>query len=138
MTTAGDEHPVEFERLMRTDTVDFVQLSYSIDDRRAADRLLPLAADRGMAVLVNSGARPRQPISRDRRSAATGMGCGVRLHELEPVPTEVRDLAPGLVTCAIPGMRQARHVEDNMAAVRGRLPDTAMRRRMEQHFDSIL
>jgi aryl-alcohol dehydrogenase-like predicted oxidoreductase len=137
MTTAGDEHPVEFERLMRTESVDFVQLSYSIDDRRAADRLLPLAADRGMAVLVNR---------------ALGRGNLFRTIGDHPVPDWAAEfdcaswgqfllkyvISHPAVTCAIPGMRQARHVIDNMAAVRGRLPDAAMRTRMERYFDSIV
>jgi len=137
MTTAGDEHPVEFERLMRSETVDFVQLSYSIDDRRASDRLLPLAADRGMAVLVNR---------------ALGRGNLFRAIGNRPLPDWAAEfdctswgqfllkyvISHPAVTCAIPGMRQARHVVDNMAAVRGRLPDAAMRSRMESYFDSML
>jgi aryl-alcohol dehydrogenase-like predicted oxidoreductase len=137
MTTAGDEHPVEFERLMRTDTVDFVQLSYSIDDRRAADRWLPLAADRGMAVLVNRalgrGNLFRTIGSRALPEWAAEFDCASWSQFLLKYV-----ISHPAVTCAIPGMRQARHVEDNMAAVRGRLPDAAMRRRMEQHFDSIV
>jgi len=137
MTTAGDEHPVEFERLMRTETVDFVQLSYSIDDRRAADRLLPLAADRGMAVLVNR---------------ALGRGNLFRAIGDRPLPDWAAEfdctswgqfllkyvISHPAVTCAIPGMRQPRHVVDNMAAVRGRLPDAALRTRMERYFDAIV
>jgi len=137
MTTAGDEHPVEFERLMRSETVDFVQLSYSIDDRRAAERLLPLAVDRGMAVLVNR---------------ALGRGNLFRAIGSRPLPDWAAEfdctswsqfllkyvISHPAVTCAIPGMRQSRHVVDNMAAVRGRLPDAALRTRMERYFDSIV
>jgi len=136
MTTAGDEHPIEMERLMRSEVVDFVQLSYSIDDRRAADRLLPLAHDRGMAVLVNR---------------ALGRGNLFRTIGQQALPDWAAEIdcaswgqfllkyviSHPAVTCAIPGMRQEHHVDDNMAAAREPLPDAEMRARMERYFDQL-
>jgi aryl-alcohol dehydrogenase-like predicted oxidoreductase len=136
VTTAGDEHHSEIEHLMSTDEFDFVQLSYSLNDRRAAERLLPLAADRGIAVLVN---RP------------FGRGNIFRTIGNRPLPAWASEfdctswaqfflkyiISHPAVTCAIPGTRTAAHALDNLGAAHGRLPDAALRNRMERLFDDL-
>lgn len=125
-----------FEALLRREPLDVIQVDYALDNRGAADRILPLAQDRGMAVMVNL------PFGRGRLFEAT---------EGRPLPDWASEI--GATTwaqfflkyivghpvrpIAIPGMAQARYVADNLGAARGPLPDPAMRRRMEQYVDAL-
>src|SRR5690348_3015836 len=125
-----------FEKLMREQTLDFIQIDYSIDDRAVEQRLLPLAAERGMAVLVNS------PFRRGRTFT--------RVHG-KPLPSWTAELevmswaqlflmylaSHPAVTCVIPGTEQVRFLVDNMVATHGRLPDATMRKRIEQYYDGL-
>ena len=121
------------ERL-KTDHVDLLQVDYSIATREAAATLLPLAAERRIAVLVNL------PFGRSSlfREAAG-----------RPLPPWAGDIdvkswaqyflkyviSHPAVTCAIPGSTQVSHLIDNQDAGRGRLPDESLRRRMEEYWD---
>jgi aryl-alcohol dehydrogenase-like predicted oxidoreductase len=126
----------DLERIMRTERLDFVQLNYSLAERDAEARLLPLARDRGMAVLVN---RPYAEGALFRR---------VRGRPLPPWAAELECrswgqfflkwiLAHPAVTCAIPGTAKPEHLTDNMGAGTGPLPDPATRARMAAHFDGL-
>jgi aryl-alcohol dehydrogenase-like predicted oxidoreductase len=108
---------------------DFVQLAYSITVREAEERLLPLAADKGVAVIIN---RPYE---------GGGLFRKVRRRDLPPWAAEIDCESWGqfflkfilghpAVTCVIPGTARVKHLLDNVAAGRGRLPDEAMRQRM--------
>lgn len=136
ITTSREDQYEEFEKVMRSQELDFVQVNYSLEQRKSADRLLPLAADRGMAVMINR---------------AFGGG---RLFDRvgdQPLPEWAADfdctswaqfllnyaVSHPAATVAIPGMTKARHVDDNMAAGLGRLPDAGERERMEQFFDAL-
>ena len=135
-TTSFSRQYEAFEKLMREQTLDFVQIDYSIDDRAVEQRLLPLAAERGMAVLVNS------PFRRGRTLARV---------EGKPLPSWTAELEvttwPQLflkylashpaVTCVIPGTERVQFLVDNMVATHGRLPDAAMRKRIEQYYDGL-
>lgn len=131
-TSEGRRHD-EFEQIMRRHRLDFVQFSYNLVDREVEQRLLPLAADRGIAVLVN---RPFQQGDLLRRLAR------------HPLPDWARQelgcrswaqfglkfvLAHPHVTCAIPATTRVDHVRENLAAATGRLPDAALARRMADH-----
>ncbi|GMR17599.1 MAG: aldo/keto reductase [Gammaproteobacteria bacterium] len=136
--TSSRENQYELmEKIMRRHTLDFIQINYSLANQRSsALRLLPLAADRGMAVLVN---RP------------FGGGGAFRVLPQTALPAwadefEVTSWAQFLlkyalshpaVTAAIPGMTKARHVSDNMRAAHGSMPDAAHRRKMEAFFDAL-
>ena len=136
ITTSEDSQYGEFETLMKTQTMDFVQVDYALDSRAAGDRLLPLAADRGMAVMINL------PFGRRRLFAAV---------QNQTLPDWAKEfdcttwaqfflkyvVSHPAVTCAIPGTRRVAHLLDNIQAAQGRLPDAAMRRRMEQFMDKI-
>jgi len=126
----------EVERYVAKGNLDFLQINYSLAEREAAKRLLPLAAETRTAVIVN------------RPFAEGALFSRVRGKPLPPWAGEVGCaswaqlflkwiLANPAVTCAIPGTRNARHVEDNLAAGRGALPDAAMRRRIEAHVDGL-
>jgi len=123
------------ERVMRAEPLDFVQLNYSVAERDAERRLLPLARDRGIAVLVN------------RPLAQGGLLSRVRGRRLPPWAAELECaswsqlwltwiLAHPAVTCVIPATSRVAHLEDNMAAGAGRLPDAAMRDRIAALLDA--
>ena len=120
---------------MRDETLDLVQVDYALDNRNAAERLLPLAADRGMAVFVNL------PFGRGRLfQAVQGKSLPEWAREFDCASWAQFFLkyivSHTAVTCAIPGTAQVKYVADNLGAARGRLPDAAMRKRMEQFVDA--
>src|SRR5690606_21944482 len=133
VTTGSDQHAEELLALMRREPLDFIQVQYSIANRTAAERILPLARDRGIAVLAN------RPLGGRHR------GNVVRMVQGRPLPDWAAEidctswaqlflkyiLAHPAVTCAIPGTTRVAHLEDNLGAARGRLPDADMRRRIE-------
>ena len=123
----------ELEAIMKAEKLDFVQLNYSLDDRAAEARLLPLAAERGIAVLVNQpfggGGLLRGLADRPLPAWAADIGCTswaqVLLKYVVGHPA---------VTCAIPGTSRPQHMRDNAAAGMGVVPDAAMRRRMADEW----
>ena len=134
-TSHGRDH-AELEKILQRQPLDFVQLSYNIENRTAERRLLPIAQDRGIATLIN---RPYQGGSLFRR---------VRGKALPDWAAEIDCASWGqfflkfiashpAVTCVIPATSKAKHMLDNMGAAYGRLPDAALRRRMHETFESI-
>jgi diketogulonate reductase-like aldo/keto reductase len=119
----------ELEAVMRAETVDFVQLNYALDDRTAERRLLPLAAERGIAVLVNQpfggGGLLRSLLGRTLPEWAAEIGC---LSWAQLLLKFV--LAHPAVTCVIPGTGRPDHMRDNVRAGFGAMADAAMRSRM--------
>ncbi len=134
-TSFGGQHP-EFEQTMKAETLDFIQVDYALDNRKADRRILPLAADRGMAVMINL------PFGRGRLFRAV---------QGRPLPPWAGAfdcsswaqfflkyiVSHPAVTCAVPGTTKVDHLVDNLGAARGRLPDAAMRRRMEGFIDGL-
>ena len=126
----------ELERTLRAGGIDFVQLNYSLAERAADKRLLGLAADSRIAVIVNrpfaEGALFRRVAGRPLPGWVSEFGCASWAQFfLKWI------LAHPAVTCAIPGTRSAKHVEDNLGAAGGALPDAATRRKMAAHIDSL-
>ena len=127
-TSEGRRH-AELEQILRSQPIDFVQLSYNPLDREAEQRLLPLAQERGVAVLVNRPFREGallQALQRHRLPGwAAELGCdGWAQAVLKYI------VAHPAVTCAIPATRQVAHVRQNLGAARGVLPDAALRARI--------
>ena len=136
ITTSFENQYPEFEQTMKKETLDFIQVDYALDNRAAGERILPLAAERGFAVMINL------PFGRDRLFSA------VRNKKLPEWAAEFDCVtwaqfflkyivSHPAVTCAVPGMAKAEYVIDNLGAARGRLPDGSMRRRMEQLIDGV-
>jgi len=136
ITTHRDGQHGEIEEFMRRYPLDFVQVNYSIADRAAANRILPLAQDRGIAVLVN------RPFGKGDLFAA------VRGRELPDWAEEIDASSWGqvflkyimghpAVTIPIPGTSKPHHAEDNAGALYGRLPDAALRLEMERYLDRL-
>jgi diketogulonate reductase-like aldo/keto reductase len=125
----------ELEAVMRKETLDFVQLNYSIDDRAAERTLLPLAADRGAAVLVNlpfgGGGLLRRLSNRPLPDWAGEIGCTSWAQILLKFV-----LAEPAVTCVIPGTGNPTHMADNCQAGTGMLPDAALRKRIIAHWEA--
>jgi len=119
----------ELERVLRAEPVDFVQINYSVGEREAERRLLPFARDRGIAVLINrpfaEGALFRAVRGKPIPTWATELGCDswgqLFLKWI---------LANPAVTCVIPATSKPEHLEDNMKAGLGPLPDAAARDRI--------
>ncbi|HEX9879478.1 MAG TPA: aldo/keto reductase [Candidatus Binatia bacterium] len=136
ITTSQDRQYEDFEAVMKAEKLDFIQVDYALDNRESDRRILPLAADRGMAVMINlplgRGRLFRAVQGRALLSWATEFDCAswaqFFLKYIVSHPA---------VTCAVPGMAKVKYVEDNIGAARGRLPDAAMRRRMEQFIEAL-
>ena len=126
----------EVERWLKTRQYDFLQINYSLGEREAQQRLLPLAAELNVAVIAN---RP------------FGEGALFRRTRGKPLPPWAAELGiaswaqyflkwivgHAAVTCAIPGTARPEHMADNLAAGRGALPDEAQRRRMAEYYDAL-
>jgi len=129
ITTSEGRRHGDVEAIMRKEPLDFVQVTYNAVDRDVEARILPLARDRGIAVIVNRPFRQGGLIAATRRAPlpafATDVGCtswaGLLLKFIAAHPA---------VTCAIPATTQSTHARENMAAARGDLPDEAMRQRI--------
>jgi aryl-alcohol dehydrogenase-like predicted oxidoreductase len=136
ITTSREAQYEEFEKVMRGEELDFIQINYSLEQREAAERILPLAADKGIAVIINR---------------AFGGG---RIFEQvgdKPLPNWAQEFGSAswaqfllkyaighpAATLSIPGMTKVHHVDDNFGAAQGRLPDADERRRQEAFFDSL-
>ena len=114
----------EVEAVLRAETLDFLQINYSIDERAAAERLLPLAAERGVAVIVNlpfgGGGVLRKLRDQPLPAWAGEIGCTSWAQVLLKFV-----LSHPAVTCTIPGTGRAEHMTDNAAAGSGTVPDAA-------------
>ena len=137
VTTSSARQYEALESVMRNHDLDFIQVDFALGNRGAAERLLPLAQDRGMAVLVNL------PFRRGRMFEAVGD---------RPLPDWAGDIdaktwaqvflkyvmaQPGTVI-PIPGTTKPHHAEDNVRAATGRLPDANVRREMESFIDPLM
>lgn len=119
----------EVAKLLRTEKLDFLQVNYSLGEREADKEILLLAQDRGVAVLVNRPFGGGDLFARIRQKPmpdwAGEFDCGSWAQFLLKWI-----LAHPAVTCAIPATANVRHLEDNMQAGLGRLPDSQQRQRM--------
>ncbi len=136
ITTSEGRRHREFEQIMRTQPLDFVQVTYNVLDREVESRILPLARERGIAVIAN---RPFRE------------GALIRDAKRHPLPAWAREIdcanwaqfllkfivSHPAVTCAIPATSSVAHVRENMGASYGRLPDERMRRRMIAYVEGL-
>jgi diketogulonate reductase-like aldo/keto reductase len=127
-TSEGRRHD-EVERIMRAQPIDFVQVTYNPVDREVETRILPLARERGIAVIVNRPFRQgalvqalaRQPLPSWASRIACATWAQLVLKFIVSHPA---------VTCAIPATTRVDHVRENVAAASGPMPDAAMRRQI--------
>ena len=126
----------DIERLAKSRELDFVQLNYSLAEPEAEERVLDVLADRGIAVIVNrpfaGGQLFRRVRGRELPDWAEEIGCASwGQFFLKYV------LGHPAVTCAIPGTSKVEHLNDNLDAGSGPVPDDTWRRRMAEYFDQL-
>jgi len=141
ISTSSDNQYTQLMAAMKTYPLDFVQVDYSIENRNAAESVLAFAQERKIGVLINV------PFG-GRGQGAASTFARVKGRELPDWTREFDAtswahvflkyiVSHPAVTATIPGTTQRRNLEDNQGAGRGRLPDAAMRRQIEQHWDSL-
>lgn len=135
-TTSEGRRSDEMEQLVRTQKLDFIQVSYNIADRELDRRLLPMARERGIGVICN---RPFQ------------RGALIAKFARQPLPPWAGEIdcaswpqfllkfivSHPAVTCAIPATTNPAHARENVSAARGRMPDETMRRRMIAYVEAL-
>jgi len=136
MSTSRSSQYEDFEAVMRKEELDFIQINYSLEQREAAERILPLAADRGMAVIINrafGGGRIFNAVGNNPLPHwARDFGCETWAQFLLKYT-----IGHSAATLAIPGMTKLHHVDDNLGAAHGRLPDADERKRQEVFYDAL-
>ena len=135
ITTSHGRFHGDLMQIMRSEDLDFVQFSYNIGNRTAEDSLLPLAADRGIATLIN---RPYQRGTLFRSVKGKNLPEWAREFDCKSWGQFFLKfiVSHPAVTCVIPATSKVHHMTDNMAANFGKLPSPTMRKRMLQFFES--
>lgn len=134
-TSHGRRHDA-LEAAMKRERLDFVQFSYSFADRDAERRLLPLAQDRGVAVIVNRPFDGGALFGAVKGKALPGWARDIDCANWAQVFLKFVVSHPA-VTCAIPATTSPAHMREDIGALAGRLPDAALRRRMAADFDRL-
>ncbi len=137
-TTSTDNQYAQMKQALNKLPLDFIQIDYSIDNRNAADEILPLAQDKGVAVLINVplGGRRGNVLSRVSGQPLPAWAAEIDVTSWAQLMLKYNVSHPA-VTAVIPGMTKVAHLEDNQRAGRGRLPDAQMRKRIEQFWDAL-
>ncbi len=136
ITTSEGRRHSEFVKVMATRPIDFVQVTYNVLDREIEARILPLARERGIAVIINRPFRQKELIRHVERHplpkwlAETGAKSWAQFLLKFIVSHPV-------VTCAIPATTRVDHVRENLAAARGMLPNAALRERMADYVRQL-
>jgi aryl-alcohol dehydrogenase-like predicted oxidoreductase len=126
----------EVERWLKTEQYDFLQINYSLAERDSEQRILPLARSLGIAVIINRPFAEGVLFSRVKGKSLPPWAAELGIASWAQFFLKWVASHPA-VTCAIPGTGKPEHMQDNLAAGRGRLPDEAQRRSMAQYFDSL-
>ena len=129
ITTSHGRRHDELEKIMASRPLDFVQLTYNLVDREAEQRLLPLARERGIAVIVNRPFQQGALLDRLGRRPLPSWAAEIDCTSWAQFALKFIISHPA-VTCAIPATTRVDHVRENLGAAAGRLPDQAMRARM--------
>lgn len=136
ITTSEGRRHREVERIMASQRIDFVQVTYNVLDREVEARILPLARERGIGVIVNRPFREGALIHQVERHPlpawAAEIGCTSWAQFLLKFIVTHPD-----VTCAIPATSKVAHAQENMGVARGIPADAAMRRRMAQYVEAL-
>lgn len=139
VTTSDDKQYPDLIKVLETEKLDFVQVDYSIANRNADERILPLCKDKGAAVLINfpfGGRRGNNLIAQTTGKSLPGFAAEIQCTSWSQILLKYTVSHPA-ITCAIPGTVKVKHVEDNAVAARGVLPDAAMRRKIEEAFAAL-
>jgi aryl-alcohol dehydrogenase-like predicted oxidoreductase len=137
VTTHRNSQHEEMEQVMRRYPLDFIQVNYSLADRAAADRLLPLAQDKGVAVLVNRPFGKGELFKAVKGVDLPGWAADIGASSWGQVFLKYIISHPA-ATIPIPGTSKPHHAEDNMGAMLGGLPDAGTRLELETFMDALL
>jgi len=136
VTTSHGRNHQELADLLQTEEFDFLQLSYSIDERSVESNLLPIAADKGIAVLANRPFRRGETFKKAKNKSLPDWAAEIGCESWAQFFLKYAVSHPA-VTCAIPATGNSQHMLDNMGANTGSLPDDAMRQEMLSYFNSL-
>jgi len=135
-STSQDSDHARMIDLIENEDVQLIQVNYSLGDRASAERVLPLAADQGVAVMINVPFGSSSLFDHVEGQELPAWASDIGVSSWGQLFLKYIISHPA-VTVAIPGTRRVEHVNDNIGAAMGRLPDAAERLRMEQWFDSL-
>ena len=136
VTTSHGRRHEELIDIMRSQPLDFVQFTYNMLDREAEDYLLPLAADRGIAVIINRPFQRGGLFKKFGRYNLPRWAADIDCTNWAQFFLKFVVSHPA-VTCAIPATSRVDHLQQNMGAAYGRLPDPAMRREMLKYVEQL-
>jgi aryl-alcohol dehydrogenase-like predicted oxidoreductase len=136
VTTSHGRRHARLAEIMENQPLDFVQFTYNIEDREAEERLLPLAVERGLAVIINRPFKRGALIDRLKGKPLPDFAGEVGCRTWPQFLLKFIVSYPA-VTCAIPATSVPAHMRENMVAGRGLMPDVDMRRRMAEHVQNI-
>lgn len=136
ITTSHGRRHDEFEKIMTAHDLDFVQLTYNIADRDAEDRLLPLATEKGIAVIANRPFRGKELIYRFEGEKLPPWADEIGAKSWAQFLLKFVVSHPA-ITCAIPATTRVDHVRENLSVARAPLPDAELRRRMVAYIKSV-
>ena len=136
ITTSEGRRHREFEQIMKSQPLDFVQVTYNVLDREVEQRILPLARDRRMGVIVNRPFREGELIRSVARHPLPAWAAEVDCANWAQLLLKFIVSHPA-VTCVIPATSNVSHVRENIGAAYGRLPDESMRQRLIAHVEKL-
>jgi diketogulonate reductase-like aldo/keto reductase len=136
ITTSEGRRHEEVEKIMASRPIDFVQITYNVLDREVEERILPLAQERGIAVIANRPFRQGDLIRQVQRHPLPAWASETGAASWAQLLLKFIVSHPA-ITCAIPATSQLAHVVENVRAASGPMPDAAMRRRMVAYVESL-
>jgi diketogulonate reductase-like aldo/keto reductase len=136
ITTSEGRRHSDIERILETQPIDSVQVTYNVLDREVETRILPLARERGIAVIVNRPFRQGDLTRRLARHPLPGWAAEAGASSWAQLLLKFIVSHPA-VTCAIPATTSVHHVRENMAAAKGILPDEALRGRIADYVRQL-
>ncbi|MCC3160800.1 aldo/keto reductase [Hymenobacter sp. 15J16-1T3B] len=136
LTHYTDQMHLDLERVLRRERVEFVQFNYSIFERHAEQRLLPAAAELGVATLINRPFGEGRLLQRLRGQPLPAWAAALGITSWPQFLLKFL-LSHPAVTCVIPGTSNPAHLADNLRAAEGELPDAATRERMAAYVRGL-
>jgi aryl-alcohol dehydrogenase-like predicted oxidoreductase len=136
VTTSRVSQHGDIVAAMRKYPLDFIQVDYSIANRDAAANVFPVAQERRVAVLANLPLARAALIGQAGERTLPDWAADIDVSSWSQFLLKYVISHP-VVTCAIPGSTKVAHLEDNQAAAHGRLPDAAMRSKMQKFWDTL-
>lgn len=136
ITSSSKQQYDALESAMKRHKLDFVQVDLAIDNRSAQERIIPLAADRGMGVLINLPFGRTRVFQRVLNKPLPDWSKEIDATSWAQIFLKYIASNPA-ITCVIPGTETIAFMNDNNLAARGRLPDAALRKKIEAYFDEI-